>query len=177
MNTKAVQAQQILDAVFHYKVLRIQQILLMFPRNEEIVMNLLNHFDDAHRLILDNEKGIVACNEEWAIRGNPANERALWVLLDFWDKVDFHLPGTDGVTITAYTSEGEYDLIAVEPGKEAQISEFLDQRKECLSERIILVLYSAKQIPLLPAEGIRAYCVVSESGQTTYYTKSKGDAE
>lgn len=170
---QAVDPETLLNLVTQYKALRIRQLLLLFPGREEIVQRLLTQLHNNGRLVLNRGKGIIACSEEWARDGNLPCEMAFWVLLDFHSRVEFHLPGANGVTITAYTENGEYDLIVVLPGKEAVISAMIRAQSESLSDKQVVILQTAEQIPKLCIEDVTACCVVSEDGQTTYYTPPK----
>ena len=172
-NFYAVEAEKVLDAVCKYKALKVRQILLMFPGRESTVEWLLQRYISSKRLFRNRTKGLVACSPEWASRGNPLCEMAFWVLLDFYRQVEFHLPGSDGVTITAYTENGEYDLVAIAPGMEKAVSMMIQAQRAALSDKLFVVLRDAGQIDSVHIENVTAYCVVTEDGQTTYYTNRK----
>lgn len=176
MVKQAVDSDRIADAIHHYKALRLQQILLMYPGKELIVRHILSQLDNSRRIVVNQETGIVGCNEEWARTGNHRCELAFWVLLDFWDKVTFHVPGTDAVTVTAFTTEGEYDLIVIEPGTESSVCQQILPLRAQLSDKVIVILKSEEQIPMISIPDILAFCIVKDNGQTTYYTKPKGDS-
>ena len=79
----------------------------------------------------------------------------------------------DGVSNTAYGGADEYEFISVLPDKEAIVSAQVDSQRPALSDRLIVVLRSFDQIPLVTIQQASAYCVVNDQGKTTYYTTPK----
>ena len=166
-------AAALVDLVTRYKSLSTQQVLLYFSSGSERIQDLMRYFSKSGRLCFSRDHTHIACNEDWASTGNAEVEAAFWALLDFTDKIDVHYPGTDGVTITAYDGQDEYDFVTVMPGKEAAISAQINVQRAALSDRLVVVLQSFEQIPRIAIEQASAYCVVAKDGKTTYYTTPK----
>lgn len=167
----AIEPVILVATVTNFRCLRLAQLQRMYQGKEEILDRLLDYFRSTGRLVVDRAQGLVACNEDWAKRGHPHNELALWSVLDFLDKVEEILPGTDLVTLTAFGKEGsEYDFIAVLPGQEALTAARLNAQRAALSDHVILVLQDTAQITPLSGCDVTAYCVVDPDGTTHYYT-------
>lgn len=137
----------------------------------DIVDHLLHRFVLAGRIFRNSER--VACNADWLSNGNPAYEMAFWALLDFRDSVEYQLPGNHGITISAFTENGEYDFVSVLPGHEKSTSDVVQAQREALGQRLVIVVQNPDQIPLITIRPVAAYCVVSPDGKTTYYTTAK----
>ena len=166
-----VPPDDLLDLIYHYKALLIRQLHLWFAGRETAVDHLLRRLEQAERIRCDGQRA--ACNAPWLASGNPACELAFWCLLDFRDSVEYQLPGSHGVTIAAFTENGEYDLIAILPRHEQAASAVVQAQRDALGQRLIVVLQSAEQIQKIKIHPVTAYCVVSADGQTTYYTTAK----
>ena len=161
----------LLDLIYHYKSLLIRQLHLWYTGQEDAVDHLLHRFVLAGRICCDNQRA--ACNAEWLARGSSACELAFWALLDFRDSVEYQLPGTHGITISAFTENGEYDLVSVLPGHEQATSAVVQAQREALGQRLIVVLQKPEQIPLISIRPVAAFCVVAQDGRTTYFTTAK----
>ena len=166
-----VPPDDLLDLIYHYKALLIRQLHLWFARQEAVIDHLLRRLELAGRIRCDAQRA--ACNAEWLAKGNPACELAFWCLLDFRDSVEYQLPGTRGVTIAAFTENGEYDLVTILPGHERTTSAVVQAQREALGQQLIVVLQNAGQIQNIHIHPVTAYCVVAADGQTTYYTAAK----
>lgn len=166
-----VPPDDLLDLLYHYKALQIRQLHLWFAGRETAVDHLLRRLELAGRIRCDGQRA--ACSAQWLVSGNPACELAFWCLLDFRDSVEYQLPGTHGVTIAAFTENGEYDLVAILSGHEQATSAVVQAQREALGQRLIVVLQNAEQIQKIHIRPVTAYCVVAADGQTTYYTAAK----
>lgn len=169
--SSGVPPDDLLALIYHYKALLIRQLHLWFFGQETVVDHLLRRFSLAGRIRCDEQRA--ACSAEWLSKGNPACELAFWCLLDFRDSVEYQLPGTHGVTIAAFTENGEYDLVSVLPGHEQATSAVVQAQREALGQRLIVVLQQPAQISLIQIRSVTAYCVVAADGRTTYYTTAK----
>lgn len=117
----------LLDLIYHYKALLIRQLYLWYRGQETIVDHLLHRFVLAGRIFRSSER--VACNTDWLANGNPEYEMAFWALLDFRDSVEYQLPGNHGITISAFTENGEYDFVSVLPGHEKSTSDVVQAQR------------------------------------------------
>ena len=169
--SSGIPPDDLLDLIYHYKALLIRQLYLWYRGQEAIVDHLLHRFVLARRIFRNSER--VACNADWLSNGNPAYEMAFWALLDFRDSVEYQLPGNHGITISAFTENGEYDFVSVLPGHEKSTSDVVQAQREALGQRLVIVVQNPDQIPLITIRPVAAYCVVSPDGKTTYYTTAK----
>lgn len=169
--SSGIPPDDLLDIIYHYKSLLIRQLHLWYGGQEAAVDHLLRRFELAGRIRCDSLRA--ACNAEWLAKGNPICELAFWALLDFRDSVEYQLPGTHGITISAFTENGEYDFVGILPGHEQATCAVVQAQREALGQRLIVVLQKPEQISLITIRPVAAYCVVAEEGRTTYYTTAK----
>ena len=134
--SSGIPPDDLLDLIYHYKALLIRQLYLWYRGQEAIVDHLLHRFVLAGRIFRNSER--VACNADWLLNGNPAYEMAFWALLDFRDSVEYQLPGNHGITISAFTENGEYDFVSVLPGHEKSTSDVVQAQREALGQRLVI---------------------------------------
>ena len=96
--------------------------------------------------------------------------RAIWVLLDFIDRVEFHSSG-DFLAKILFFSNGElYEIVCVKSGQEALVTHAITRNGGCGGRRIVLI-DDPEQIEVLDFPGISGFCTVDESGRVSYYKK------
>ena len=98
--------------------------------------------------------------------------RAVWVLLDFIQRADYHAPADFPVKLVFFADGELYEVACVEDGQEALVCHALRGNKGD-SRRIILV-DSPAQIAKIDCPGISGFCTVEENGQTHYFKKAGG---
>ena len=98
--------------------------------------------------------------------------RAVWVLLDFIQRADYHAPADFPVKLVFFADGELYEVACVEDGQEALVCHALRGNKGG-SRRIILV-DSPAQIAKIDCPGISGFCTVEENGQTHYFKKAGG---
>jgi hypothetical protein len=96
--------------------------------------------------------------------------RAVWVLLDFMDRVEFHSSGDFPVKIVFFSSGEMYEIVHVAEGQEALVCHAMGRCREDGSRRIVLVDVPG-QIPRLDFPGITGFCTVDSAGDVSYYRK------
>ena len=98
--------------------------------------------------------------------------RAVWVLLDFIRRAEYHAPADFPVKLVFFADGELYEVACVEDGQEALVCHALRGNKGD-SRRIILV-DSPAQIAKINCPGISGFCTVEENGQTHYFKKAGG---
>ena len=98
--------------------------------------------------------------------------RAVWVLLDFIQRAEYHAPADFPVKLVFFADGELYEVACVEDGQEALVCHALRGNKGD-SRRIILV-DSPAQIAKIDCPGISGFCTVEENGQTHYFKKAGG---
>ena len=96
----------------------------------------------------------------------------MWVLLDFIQRADYHVPADFPVKLVFFADGELYEVACVEDGQEALVCHALRGNKGD-SRRIILV-DSPAQIAKIDCPGISGFCTVEENGQTHYFKKAGG---
>ena len=153
------EAADMLRNITTYHYMRHDQLLRLYPGKEEKIDNLLSFFLRQGRIFRDGTEAH-ADNEMLA---------ALWVLVDFIDRVDYH-SSTDFPVKLIFIADGElYEVIYVETGGEALIEHAVAKQPDDAEKRIIIV-ESAEQIGKLNIPDVTAYCTVDmNTGAVQYY--------
>ena len=99
--------------------------------------------------------------------------KAVWVLLDFLDHVEYHTASDFPVKIVFFTNSQAYEIICALQGQEALICQAVQRLKEQSVRRIVLI-ETPEQIPALAFSSIAGYCTVDKSGTVRYYKLRKG---
>lgn len=151
-----------------YHCLTKEQILRMTPGKERVIENLLAYME-YHCRIWRKGKYYYPTPEGWE-KPERCLTAAIWVLLDFFDKVEYHSTGEYPAQIIFFADEHVYEIVYAELGKEALINHLLNEER-MKDSAVLLIVESAEQIDQIEAQNIKAYCSVSESGEVQYYRK------
>lgn len=146
------------------------QLSCFHPGKEDAVRNLLAHLKRQGRT-MEAEGGGYYPYGESPRAPDSSMVRAVWILLDFIEKVEFHSSADFPVKIVFFSSGEMYEIVYVAAGQEALVSHALKQIREEDSRRIVLV-DEAGQIPMLDFPGITGFCTVDPAGQVSYYKKA-----
>ena len=163
------EAAALLQEVSLYPGIRREQIHGLHPGKETTVHNLLAHLERQGR-IAEAEDGGFYPYGECPRAPDSGMVRAVWVLLDFMDRVEFHSPGDFPVKIVFFSGGEMYEVVHAAEGQEALVSYAMGRNKEDGSRRIVLV-DGPGQIPLLDFPGIIGFCTVDSAGDVSYYKK------
>lgn len=165
------EAAELLKNISRYPGLSGQQLARFHPGKEDKVKNLLAFLQRQGRIELHETGGYFAQGEH--TRAPDAGLiRAVWVLLDFIDRVEYHSPGEFPVKLLFFSAGEMYEVVYVAGGQEPLVTQALKQCREGESRRIVLV-DDARQIPQLDFPDISGFCTVEE-GKVSYYKKAEG---
>ena len=167
------EAAELLRIISMYPGLLEQQLCGFFPGKGEAVLTLLSHLKRQGRIRQEASDG-------YSLQGNFAPEtdhelrKAVWVLLDFMDRVEFH-SASEFPSKLVFFADGElYEIISVSTGNEVPITHVLQKQKaEDLGRRILLV-ENPEQISVLNIPCVSGYCTVDPDGRVNYYKKQGG---
>lgn len=175
MKTRAeiygLEAAELLRAVSMYPGILETQLFRFYPGKEDKVKNLLAHLKRQGRIAPNNTGGYVPYGSANTSDSNMV--KAVWVLLDFMDRTDFHSASDFPVTIIFFADGELYEIVPVPAGQEILVAQALSRNKESPGRRIVLV-DMPEQIPIIDFPGISGFCAVDSLGQTTYYQKTNG---
>lgn len=164
------EAVALLQEVSLYPGIREGQLSAFHPGKEDTVNNLLSHLKRQGR-IAEAEDGGFYPYGECPRAPDSGMVRAVWVLLDFLDRVEFHSSGDFPVKVVFFSGGEMYEVVYAAEGQEALVSYAMGRNKEDGSRRIVLV-DGPGQIPLLVFPGIIGFCTVDLAGNVSYYKKS-----
>ena len=155
------EAADMLRNITTYHYMRHDQLLRLYPGKEEKIDNLLSFFLRQGRIFRDEHSDLYHYDNEMLA--------ALWVLVDFIDRVDYH-SSTDFPVKLIFIADGElYEVIYVETGGEALIEHAVAKQPDDAEKRIVIV-ESAEQIGKLNIPDVTAYCTVDmNTGAVQYY--------
>ena len=159
----------LLRQISMYPGIREEQLYGFHPGKGEVVRKLLAHLKRQGRITEAEEGGFYPYGE-CPRAPDSGMVRAVWVLLDFMDRVEFHSPGDFPVKIVFFSSGEMYEIVHVAEGQEALVSHAMGRCREDGSRRIVLVDVPG-QIPLLDFPGITGFCTVDSAGDVSYYRK------
>ena len=151
-----------------YHCLTKDQIIGLFPEKGKQMDNILTYMEYHRRVWRDGERYYPSQEDhKQPERGLNA---AIWVLIDFIRKVEFHSIGEYPTQIIFFAYHSIYEIVYAEPGREALISQLLYAAREQESNYLVIV-EKREQIHRIAAPNINAYCTVSENGDVQYYKK------
>lgn len=169
------EAAGLLRAVSLYPGLLETQLCRLYPGKENVAKTILAKLEKQGRITQ-------AANGGWFIYGSDNQDadsgtrRAVWVLLDFIEQVEFHSSSDFPVKVIFFAKGEVYEVIDIPAGQETIISQALRQSREEPGRRILIV-DSLQQIPMLNIPGVAAYCTVAGDGAVSYYQKSNAEGE
>lgn len=127
------EAADMLRNITTYHYMRHDQFLWLYPGKEEKIDNLLSFFLRQGRIFRDEHSDLYHDGTE----AHADNEMlaALWVLVDFIDRVDYH-SSTDFPVKLIFIADGElYEVIYVETGGEALIEHAVAKQPDDAEKR------------------------------------------
>jgi hypothetical protein len=96
--------------------------------------------------------------------------RAVWVLLDFIDKVEFHSAGEFPVKVIFFADGEMYEIVHAAKGQEALVTHVLDRGRGMDGKRVVLV-DEPQQVARLDVAA-SGFCTVDAGGRVQYYKRS-----
>lgn len=176
MKTRAdiygIEAAELLRLISMYPGITDGQMLRFFPGKTEKIKNLLSHLTKQGRIFSTDTGNCFPAGHESPTPA-PGLLQAVWVLLDFLDRAEYHSCGEFPSAILFFAAGELYEVIPVPLGQEALIAIILQHTRTEDSRRIVVVDEPA-QIAELDFPNISGYCTAGEDGQVHYYQKSNG---
>lgn len=166
------EAAGLLRVISLYPGLSSEQLCRFCPGKEEVMQSVLAQMEKQGR--------IEQTKDGWFIYGADAQSadagtrRAVWVLLDFIDRVEFHSSSDFPIRIVFFAQGEVYEIIDVPAGQETLITQALRELREEPGRRIVIVDFP-NQIARLEIPGAGAFCTVSAEGTVRYYQKQEAE--
>ena len=149
-----------------------KQLLRFHPGKEEHVKAMLSQLIKQGRIRKEADSSYYTSGADIKAKDHSLI-KAVWVLLDFLDRVEYHSASDFPVKIVFFAEGEEYEIICAVQGQEALVSQAMQRMKEGCSRRIVLV-DTPEQISALDFPSIAGYCTVDKSGNIRYYQLRKG---
>lgn len=165
----AKEAAAILRAVTTYRVILETQIYRFFPGKAEVVKNLLRYLVRQGRIVFCEETARYAVSMDDLQQPDGGMQMALWVLLDFIDRLEFHTSADFPVKITFFADSEMYEIIHVPYDNEMLVAQAI--QRQCgddVSKRIIIVDVT-EQIINIKIPDVAGFCTVDADGKVQYY--------
>lgn len=164
------EALPLINTITTYRTLRKNQIMKMFPPNKTNSIEMFIKQFTHRGLIYRSESGLYLSSDP-AIQVDMPLINAFWVLLDFYEKVEYHSKSIYPAQICFFADNQFYEIIDIPPDKEQMISVALSGQRE--PSKRILILSDMNQIAKLDVTGTAGYCTVSRDGDVSYYQKEE----
>lgn len=163
------EAADLLRSIAMYQVLTEQQLLRLYPGKEDIIKNLLLHLTRQGRVFYNSANGTYYA--EPRMKSDSGMTAALWVLLDFIDKVEYHSVSDFPAKLVFFAAGEVYEVLYVALSQEALVSHLWSQQNEEDPPRRIVVVDAPEQIASIDIPGVSGYCTVEPDGQVNYFRK------
>lgn len=166
------EASELLRIVSMYPGLSELQLCSFYPGKKDVVRALLSHLQRQGR-IMQETTGNYFPKSNSPPKTDQELVKAVWVLLDFRDRVEYHSVSDFPIKIIFFADGDLYEIISIPTGQESLISHILIQSKSDNGRRILLV-EKPEQIPILNIPCVSGYCTVEHDGRVNYYKKQTG---
>ena len=151
-----------------YKALAEEQIYRLYPGKETIMRNLLTHLNKQKRIYRNPNDKRFFVSAECDEKKDAGMIAAVWVLVDFIDRVEYHYAGDFPVKIVFFADGELYEIVYVPYEQEILMSHALAAEKEPDARRIVIV-DSPGQLDAIDIPNAAGYCSVDFDGSVHYY--------
>jgi hypothetical protein len=162
------ETSEIMRVMSVYKTLKYNQIIRVFPEKIDVVKSIISRMIKEKRIFYNKESDTLSYDSNAGESPNNGLITAFWVLIDFFDGVEYHSPSEYPAQIAFFMNSELYEIIYAEYGKENIVSYALSPKNRNKTNRIV-VIDEEKQITKINAENIFCFCVVNVDGGVEYY--------
>ncbi|WP_313529189.1 DUF5697 family protein [Anaerotignum sp.] len=163
------EAIELLRNISMYRVLTEQQALRFYSGKEDKIKNLLMHLLRQGRIFYDSTHATYYAEQR--MTADPGMTAAVWVLLDFIDKVEFHSISDFPAKLIFFAAGEVYEVLHVPLGQETLVSQLWSQQTEENPPRRIVVVDNKEQIHSIHIPSASGFCTVDGNGQVSYFKK------
>ena len=130
------EAAGLLRNITVYHCIRHDQLLRLYPGKEDVIENLLRYLVRQQRIFYNTDRDcygdVPNCREDRELTA------ALWVLLDFIEKVEYHSPDNMPAKLVFFADGEVYEVVYVSPGKEALLQHALAAEDDS-GQRLVII--------------------------------------
>ncbi len=166
------EAAQLLQEISMYPGVLERQLYHFHPGKEDKVKILLSQLIKQGRVKRETDSSYYISGLKVHSKDHSLI-KAVWVLLDFLERAEYHSASDFPVKIAFFAEGEEYEIICVPQGQEPMMTQAVQRLKEGYSKRIVLVDIP-EQISALDFPCISGYCTVDKDGTVHYYQRRKG---
>ena len=152
-----------------YPGLSMQQLHKFYPGKEDVTNSILSHLIRQGRIHYEEN-----CSGYFPALTPASKDKelidAVWVLLDFLDRIEFHSVSDFPVKLIFFADGELYEVISIPAGQEALFTHLLKQQSDSGGKRILVVEHP-QQIAVWDIPFVSGYCTVASDGNITYYKK------
>ena len=167
------EAAGLLRNITAYHCIRHDQLLRLYPGKEGVIENLLRYLVRQQRIFYNTDRDcygdVPDCREDKELTA------ALWVLLDFIEKVEYHSPDDTPVKLVFFADGEAYEVVYISPDKETMMQHVLTTEDD--SGRRLVIIEEEAQMQRLHIPHTAAYCMVDQSGCVQYFRKEEYSGE
>jgi len=164
------EATGLLRDIAMYPGLRSEQLCRLYPGKADQIQKILAHLCKQGR-VEKSEDGAYFLQGADGRDVDTGLVRAVWVLLDFIERVEYHSASDFPVKLLFFADGELYEIIYATSGQEALVSHVLNGKAAENSGRRIVLVDTPEQIGQINISGAAGYCTVNEAGKTSYYKK------
>jgi len=167
------EAAELLRLVSMYPGMKEKQICGFFSDKKDKIPIILEHLARQKRIKkFDADRWLPFEGEE---KIETDLLRAVWVLLDFKNELEFHCNCEYPVQLLFFAHGETFEIITVHAGQEVLLSRLLEGKEQGIGKRILMIDDLA-QMKLLRIPGVVGVCMVQdEEGNVQYYRKWEGE--
>lgn len=163
------EAAGLLRNITVYHCIRHDQLLRLYPGKEDVIENLLRYLVRQQRIFYNTDRDcygdVPNCHEDRELTA------ALWVLLDFIEKVEYHSPDDTPVKLVFFADGEVYEVVYISPDKEAMLQHVLTTEDDS-GLRLVIIEEEAQmqRLPyppyrsLLHGGSVRLRAILQEGG-------------
>lgn len=178
MKTRAeiygLEAAGLLRNIAMYPGLREEQLCRFFPGKKDKIQTLLSHLCKQGR-IERSEDGSYFTHGTDTRNVDTSLIRAVWVLLDFIERVEYHSVSDFPVKLIFFADGELYEVVYAAGGQEPLLNQLLSGKAAKNAGRRIVLVETPEQIALIHISA-SGYCTVNTAGEISYYKKESGGA-
>ena len=160
------EAMEIIRVLSAYKVLYYEQVCRLFPKKRETIEQIIRLLVKQNRIQYDE-------TFDFLYYDNPSPDYRIiscfWVLLDFIEKADYHIPASYPAVISFFAKQEIYEIVSISEGEEKMMQYAFQTLAAQFPAKRIVVVEKPEQIPNCIITGAVGYCTVLQNGTIAYY--------